>query len=47
MNIYEQEHERQCATAFKRPPSKYIYDIPYYPWLNEGPLINFDLCYNA
>lgn len=47
MNIYEQEHERQCAIAFRRPPSKYIYDIPYYPWLNEAPQVNFDLCYNA
>lgn len=43
MNIYEQEHERLCAIAFKRPPMKYIYDPPYYPWLNELPKLNFDL----
>ncbi len=48
-NAKEWEDELLVASAFKRPPSPYIFDLPYYPYFPPTPLanqkwnVNFDL----
>lgn len=37
------QDEIQIASIFKRPPTPYIYDLPFYPWLPPEPKVNFDL----
>ncbi len=46
MTPQEEETELYLAKWMKRPPCKYIFDRPYYPWLPPEPIIpkvNFEL----
>jgi len=40
---FEEETERECAAAFKRPPRTFKEDTPFYPWLPPMPKIQFKL----
>lgn len=43
---YAKQVERECSILFKRVPSEYYLDIPYYNWMPIAPKtlnVNFNL----
>lgn len=45
----EMEGEIEISKLFKRPPTPYIFDTPFYPYLPPAPkvpFVNFDLGFN-
>lgn len=42
----EYSTELEVAKWMKRPPCQFWGDIPFYPWVEPEPLVNFHLKFN-